>query len=296
MASPFLPDCLKHRVALVTGGATGIGLGICTQLVRHGAKVAIMGRRLEVGQDAVAKLQAEGGEAMFVQGDVRYPEQCVAVVNAVIKRWGGLNMLVNNAAGNFVVAAEDLTPKGLATVLGIDLQGCFHMCKAALEPLKQARDSIIINTTATLQYKATPFQFHASAAKAGIDVLTNTIGVEWGRYGIRTVGIAPGPIVGTVGGPGGRVFGDGILETSNDAEEIRNVVPVGRYGTVTDIALTAVFLATPAGGFINGTTVVVDGGQWHGSSMMYEAARDVIREKSETERTQFKGGVRKAKL
>lgn len=205
-SSPFRADILKDRVVLVTGGATGIGLGICRCFGSHGAKVAITARRKDVIDNAVQSLRSEGIDAFGVPGDVRDFSKCENSVKQVVDRFGRLDFLVNNAAGNFMVSAEKLTPNGLATVLGIDLQGCFNMSKACLPYLKKSgsetASACIINITATLQYKATPFQFHAAAAKAGIDVLTNTLGVEWAQYGIRCVGIAPGPISGTVGGPG----------------------------------------------------------------------------------------------
>ena len=250
------------------------------------------------------KLRAEGVDAFGVPGDVRDPEKCKSSVEQVVAHFGRLDYLVNNAAGNFMVSTEELTPNGLATVLGIDLQGCFNMAKAALPHLKKAGAehglACIINITATLQYKATPFQFHASAAKAGIDVLTNNIGVEWAEYGIRCVGIAPGPISGTVGGPGGRVFGGagqaGVEAKEPSARFVRRSTPAGRYGRVDDIGLAAVYLCSSAGGFITATTLVVDGGQWHGTSGSYLAAREMIAEKSKSEKKNFKGGVKKAKL
>eukprot|EP00301_Raphidiophrys_heterophryoidea_P009906 c14918_g1_i1.p1 GENE.c14918_g1_i1~~c14918_g1_i1.p1 ORF type:complete len:300 (+),score=85.88 c14918_g1_i1:56-955(+) len=279
--SSFKPDILAGKVALVTGGATGIGFGICRQLGLHGCKIAILARRENVIEESVKQLKALGIDAFGVRGDVRDPALCVTGVQQVVSHFGQLDILVNNAAGNFAVSAEDLTPGGLNTVIGIDFQGCFNMCKAALEPLKKSSAPIIINITATLQYKAQPFQLHAAGAKAAIDVLTRTLGVEWADYGIRCVGIAPGPIEGTEGGPSGRVFGMGFQLSPDN---IKHIVPAGRFGSVDDIGMTAVFLCSPAAAYITAENIVVDGGQWHGASGMWQAGKRVVAAKSQKER------------
>ena len=189
--SPFRNDILKDRVVLISGGATGIGFGCALCFGAHGAKVAIMSRRKEKIDEAVRRLRKNGIDAFGTTVDVRNFERCVASVNQVASHFGRIDFLINNAAGNFMVSSEKLSPNGLATVLSIDLQGSFHMSKACLPFLKKTgarrnSDAVIVNITATLQDQATPFQFHAASAKAGIDVLTNTIGTEWAEYvGLR---------------------------------------------------------------------------------------------------------------
>merc|ERR1719272_858695 len=169
----------------------------------------------------------------------------------------------------------------------------------------------IINISATLQDQATPFQLHAAAAKAGIDVLTNTLAVEWGEYGIRCVGLAPGGIAGTVGGPGGRVFGKNENNTSSDKVGAASMIdlsagptpealrrrgnPSGRWGRVEDVALSALYMCTDAGGWISGTRLVVDGGTAHRAAGFLDAKR-AIEKKSKSERASFSGGIAKAKL
>ena len=134
----------------------------------------------------------------------------------------------------------------------------------------------VINISATLQYKALPFQAHASAAKAAIDSLTQTLGLEFAvDHGVRVVGIAPGPIAGTEGGPTGRVFGAALA-----GQDVRDLVPTGRWGETSDIGMTALYLASAAGSYVNSTVVVVDGGNWHDGSRTYRAARDIIMEMS----------------
>lgn len=217
---------------------------------------------------------------------MRDPEKCKAVVAATVARFGRLDVLVNNAAGNFMCSAEELTANGFRTVMDIDLHGSFHMASAALEPLKESGKGVIINITATLHYKAAPFQMHASAAKAGIDVMTRCMGLEWAQYGIRTVSIAPGPIEGTVGGPDGRVFSmkKAMGNKVQTKKQIQRLVPVGRYGTVDDIANTAMFVASDAGSFITATEIVVDGGEWHGTSGNFHMMKKFITRKSSKEK------------
>jgi len=292
--SAFRDDILKGKVVLVSGGGSGIGLGICTALGQHGASVVMCGRRQNVLDEACAGLQAQGIQALGLGGcDVRDPEKCKDVVQKTIERFGRLDILVNNAAGNFTVPMEGLTPNGFQTVIGIDLLGSFNMAKAAFPHLKASGDAVIVNISATLHYKAMPFQMHASAAKAAIDVMTNNMGVEWGEYGIRAVAIAPGPIAGTVGGPTGRVFGKLIGSQLNERETLLRAVPIGRYGTVQDIANAVLFVCSSAGNYVNATQIVVDGGQWHMASDMYHKAKDLIAANSSKERKTHKGGVAK---
>lgn len=202
---------------------------------------------------------------------------------ATVDAFGRLDVLVNNAAGNFMASSEDLSANAFRTVIDIDLQGCFNMSRAAFPHLKLAGSGLVINITATLQYKAMPFQAHASAAKAAIDALTNVQGVEWGEYGIRVVGIAPGPIAGTVGGPTGRVFGAAMQGNANQKSFIQQFVPLGRWGEVSDIAYTALFLATPAGSYITAEQIVVDGGNWHGTSAYHQRGKAIGKHKTRDE-------------
>ena len=179
--------------------------------------------------------------------------------------------------------------------MDIDFHGSFNMAKAALPELKKTK-GLVVAISATLYYKMIPFQMHASAAKAAIDVMTNSIGVEWAaEHGVRAVSIAPGPIEGTVGGPTGRVFGQKGKNTFGD---VHRVVPVGRFGTVDDIAYAVLFVASEGGSFINATKIVVDGGYWHESAELFLSGKDAVRAKSDQERHagRGKGSDRPSKL
>lgn len=288
----FVSGLMKDKVVFCTGGGSGIGLGICMSFAKLGARVAICGRTEAKLADAANKIEANGASGVLhVVADVRKPEDCQAAVDRVGKQWGKIDVLVNNAAGNFMSYVEDVSLNGFQTVINIDLVGCFNMAKAAKPWLataaKDGAGACILQTSATLYYTATPFQGCASAAKAGIDSLTRTLAAEWAADGIRVVSIAPGPISGTEGGPDGRVFGEGMKAGSKESEDkmTRGLCPLGRYGTVDDIANTAVFLASPAGTFITGTNIVVDGLQWQmGGAGQALAYSPMIREKMKAQK------------
>ncbi|KAF9587616.1 hypothetical protein IFM89_004448 [Coptis chinensis] len=260
--SPFKDDILKGKVALITGGGSGIGFEISTQLGKHGAFVAIMGRRRNVLDSAVSQLQAQGIKAIGLEGDVRKNEDATRVVEMTVKHFGKLDILVNGAAGNFLVPAEDLSPNGFRTVLDIDSVGTFTMCHESLKYLKKGgpgRDSAvggtILNISATLHYTASWYQIHVSAAKAAVDSLTRSLALEWGTdYDIRVNGIAPGPIEGT---PGMSKLGPDEAKS-----KIGDMLPLYKLGERWDIAMAAVYLASDAGKYVNGTTLVVDNGLW----------------------------------
>jgi len=255
--SPFKDNILQGKVALITGGASGIGYEITRQLALHGASVCITGRRIEVLKSAVESLRNDHGIAddrvAYVQGDVRNAQDCVKAVEHTVKQFDGLDILVNCAAGNFLVAAEDLAPKGFKTVIEIDTIGTFNCSHAAFPYLKQSKKSpMIINITALLHKPATWFQVHASAAKAAIDSLTRSFALEWGEYGIRVCGVAPGPIAETTGMS---KLGGG----KRDADYAKTI-PLQRWGKKLDIALACVYLNSSAANWITGDTLVVDGG------------------------------------
>jgi peroxisomal 2,4-dienoyl-CoA reductase len=149
--------------------------------------------------------------------------------------------------------AEALSPNGFATVVDIDLKGTFNVCRAAFAQLKEQRGQIL-NISATLHYVGTPMQLHVSAAKAGVDALTRNLAVEWGRYGIRVNGIAPGPIADTEGMK--RLVPEPIKE------KLLKNIPLGRFGRISDIEKAALFLCSDAASFVNGAILVLDGGQW----------------------------------
>ena len=249
----FADDILRDKVAFVTGGGTGITGGVARAFAEHGARLAITSRKEENLAAMKQAVEDLGGECFTVAADVR---DYAAVENAIaktIEHYGRIDIVVNGAAGNFLCAAEQLSANGFGTVVDIDTKGTFNVCRAAFEELKRSRGQIL-NISATLHYLATPMQIHVSAAKAAVDAITRNLSVEWGRYGIRVNGVAPGPIEDTEGMK--RLLPDEIKE------KIRRKIPVGRFGRIADIENAALFLCSDAASYINGVTLVVDGGQW----------------------------------
>lgn len=255
----FAEGILDGRVAFVTGGGTGITGGVARALAESGARVALVSRKLEHLEPAAEKINAAGGEAIAIAVDVRQPEDVERAIAQTVERFGQLNIVVNGAAGNFLCAAEELSPNGFGTVVDIDLKGTFNVCRAAFAELKKNGGSIL-NISATLHYLGTPYQLHVSAAKAGVDALTRNLAVEWGRHGIRVNAVAPGPIEETEG--------MSRLVPEPVKEKLKRKIPLGRFGLIRDVEHASVFLCSDAASFINGTILVVDGGQWLSNTLV----------------------------
>ena len=252
----FTNDTLKGRTALITGGGSGIGQEIATLYARLGASVMLVGRNEERVQAAAKAIHDEGGQAASRKADVRNYDDVKAAVEATVERFGSLDILVNNAAGNFVCPTAELSPNGWRTVIDIDLNGTFHGCHAAYPHLKtSAYGGSIISIITMLGVTGWPGAAHAAAAKGGILSLSRTLAVEWGADKIRVNTISPGPIGDTEGVrkmylEGGR----GELEEKKTA--------LGRFGRKEDIANAAVYLASSVASYVTGENLIVDGGRW----------------------------------
>lgn len=257
--SIFTDGILKDHVAFVTGGGTGITGGVARAFAEAGAAVALVSRNMDHLEPAADAISRNGGKAIAVTADVRQPESVERAIAATIEQFGKIDIVINGAAGNFLCKAEELSPNGFGTVVDIDLKGTFNVCRAAFAQLKEHRGQIL-NISATLHYLGTPMQLHVSAAKAGVDALTRNLAVEWGPYGIRVNGIAPGPIEDTEGMQ--RLVPEPIKE------RLKKNIPLGRFGKIADIEKAAVFLCSDAASYINGTVLVVDGGQWIAANRM----------------------------
>ncbi|KAJ3122026.1 hypothetical protein HK100_012157 [Physocladia obscura] len=253
--SVFQKNLFVGKSAVVTGGGSGICLGMATALARHGAHVTIVGRTQSKLDNAKRGIEAEviGARILALAADVRDPSALAHVMEQANNAAGRIDFLICGAAGNFLCPAEQLSTNAFKTVIDIDLVGTFNTCKAGLEYLKKSQGSVI-NVTATLQYKGTPFMAHACAAKAGVDALTRVLALEWGKYGIRVNGIAPGPIDDTAGM-------DKLLP-SGTKEFYQQTVPLKRMGRVRDIEFATLYLLSDAAQLVTGHIHVVDGGEW----------------------------------
>ena len=250
MSSVFVPDLLRGKAAFVTGGGSGIGAGIAKRLAAQGAKVALLGRRLEKLEAVAAEIAGAGGEASCHAADVRNYAAVEAAVNAAAERFGGLDVLVNSAAGNFLAPAASLSANGFRSVIDIDLCGTFNATRAAFAHLQKTRGAIV-SITATQAEVPTPLQCHAGAAKAGIEKLTRDLALEWARFGVRVNAVAPGPIEDT----------EGMARLApENADMFKKRVPLGRWGTIDEVCEAVMFLVSPAGAYVTGATILVDGG------------------------------------
>lgn len=249
----FANNILQGKVAFVTGGGTGITGGVARAFAEHGAKLAITSRKQENLEAMKTVIEEKGGECLAVAADVRDFEAVETAIAKTVEHYGKIDIVVNGAAGNFLCKAEELSANGFGTVVDIDTKGTFNVCRAAFEELKKSRGQIL-NISATLHYLATPMQIHVSAAKAGVDAITRNLSVEWGRYGIRVNGIAPGPIEDTEG------MKRLLLPELKD--KLTRKIPMQRFGRIADIENAALFLTSNAASYINGVTLVVDGGHW----------------------------------
>ena len=255
----FAAGTLEGKTAIVTGGATGIGAFIVRKLGLMGAKVAIISRKEANLILATERFAAEDGiEVLWRTGDVRNPESMNATIDSLAQEMGGLDILICNAAGNFICPTEDLSPNGWRTVIDIDLNGTFNCCQAALKHLKQSKGGgRIVSISATAANHGWPTAAHAGAAKAGIQNLMKSLAVEWGKYGIRANWISPGPIEGTEGV-------EKLIIAQGIADKVKQQIPLGTFGEGEDIANAVVFLTSETGKYVSGTELAVDGaGQWN---------------------------------
>jgi len=254
MSSCFRSDILAGQVALITGGGTGIGFEIARCLAEHGARMAIASRRREVIDAATAKLESEGHACLGQTCDVREPAQVEAVVRSVLERYGRLDILVNNAAGNFPAMMRDISYNGFKAVVGIDLLGTYNVSKAAYHAWLGEHGGCIVNISAPFAGQGVALQAHVAAAKTGVDSLTRSQAVEWGPKGIRVNAVAPGPIADT----------EGMARVSaalgGESRGARPPTPVGRIGTGRDVANAVLWLASDAASFVSGQVFSVCGG------------------------------------
>jgi 2,4-dienoyl-CoA reductase [(3E)-enoyl-CoA-producing], peroxisomal len=260
--SVFRNDVLAGRVALVTGGGTGIGFGIASSLAAAGAQVSIASRKLEHLEPAARKLQAGGATVSAVSVNVREPDSVAQMIQQVTEKHGRLDILVNNAAGNFYAPSADLSPNAWRSVVETDLYGTFYCCQAVYPVMKQQGGGRIVSISMTLHYRGWPLMAHATAAKAGVDALTRTLALEWAPERITVNAVAPGPIptegVRKAFIPPGAEAPD-LFGMEKYASES---IPLGRWGQPEDIGEMVTYLASPAGDWITGAIMVVDGGAW----------------------------------
>jgi len=253
----FETNLLRDQVAVITGGGTGIGLAIAKRLGTLGARIAIASRNAQHLEQGCNALRDAAIDPLAVQLDVRNPEQVDEMVLRTVKHFGSLDLLVNNAAGNFICRSEDLSPNGWNAVIGIVLNGTFYCSRAVGQyMIARKRGGSIVSILANYVWTGSPGTIHSAAAKAGVQSMTRTLAVEWARYGIRVNAVAPGPIEASPGAAK-------QLWSSQDAvERITDMIPGRQWGRPEQVADAVAFLVAPQSSFITGDTLTVDGGSW----------------------------------
>jgi NAD(P)-dependent dehydrogenase (short-subunit alcohol dehydrogenase family) len=244
---------LDGRVALVTGGGSGLGRVMALELGRLGAKVAVLGRRRHLLEETVAQL----AEGIAVPADVRDPNAVAEAFDVAEAELGAVTTLVNNAAGNFHVQAEELSPNGWRAVVGIVLDGTFH-CSRELARRVVARggdNAQIVNIVASYAWTGGPGTVHSAAAKAGVVNLTRTLAVEWARHGIRVNAISPGPV-------DTAESRERLWPTAEIREHILRRIPLARFGTEAEVANACAYLVSDYAAYVTGDVLTIDGGAW----------------------------------
>ncbi|SET28766.1 NAD(P)-dependent dehydrogenase, short-chain alcohol dehydrogenase family [Oceanobacillus limi] len=249
---------MKGKTILVTGSSSGMGKYMAKKFADEGANVVISGRNDETLNKVKEELlETATGEIRIGRMDVRNPDEVARVVSDTVEHFGSIDHLVNNAAGNFICAAEDLSINGWNSVIDIVLNGTFYCSKEVGKHwIDSKQKGTILNMVATYAWNAGAGVIHSSAAKAGVLNMTRTLAVEWGtKYGIRVNAIAPGPIERTGGA-------DKLFESEYAAKRTLESVPLQRLGKPEEIAELAYFLLSDKASYINGEVVTMDGGQW----------------------------------
>jgi NAD(P)-dependent dehydrogenase (short-subunit alcohol dehydrogenase family) len=253
----FAPDLLQGRICVVSGAGTGLGRATALELTGLGATVIGCGRRSEPLEGMVEEVTERGGKAEFEALDIRDEEAVDRLMDAVVERHGRIDVLVNNAGGQFLSPAEAITPKGFRTVIELNVQGTWQMTHAAATKafIPQGEGKVISITVSP--HMGFPGMVHTGAARAAVENMTRTLSVEWARFGTRLVAVAIGQ------------FDTETLRTKYPKEVVDNVastVPLGRLGTEEEMAWLMAYLASPAGDFISGTVITLDGARdnWFG--------------------------------
>lgn len=254
--SNLRPDLLAGHTAWITGGGSGLGRAMATRFAALGATVALSGRREEPLRETAKSLESEGAKAVWATCDVREPEQVEAALDRITSDVGLPDVLVNNAAGNFLSPSERLSANAFAAVVGIVLHGTFHCTLAAGRRwIDGSVGGRVLNIATTYAWTGSAYVLPSACAKAGVVAMTRSLAVEWGRYGIRVNAIAPGPI------PTEGAFSR-LMVDPGMADRLAAKLPAGRFGRPEELADLAAYLVSDAADWMRGEVVTLDGGEW----------------------------------
>ena len=252
----FEADLLKDKNIIITGGGTGLGKSMGMRFGELGAKIVITSRKQDVLDKTAREMESAGISVLPIAGDVRNPEEVDRVVQKAKESFGTIDGLVNNAAGNFISPTENLTPGGFKAVTDIVLGGTFNFTLSTGKEMIQSKSGCILNIVTTYAWTGSGYVVPSAAAKGGVLAMTRSLGSEWGKYGIRTNAIAPGPF--PTKGAWGRLVPPGL----GIEKKIKNRIPLKRFGEHIELANLASFIMSDYAGYINGEVITIDGGEW----------------------------------
>lgn len=251
----FQKDLLKDKTILITGGGTGLGKSMGLRFAELGANLVITGRRLEVLQAAAKEFEQKGGKVLVKSADIRNYDEIDAVADEAWKTFGAVDVLVNNAAGNFISPTELLSPNAFNSIVGIVLNGSFNTTQAVGRRwINSQRGGRVLSIVTTYAWTGSAYVVPSACAKAGVLAMTRSLAVEWGKYKIRLNAIAPGPF------PTDQAWANLVPEGYE--EKWMKRIPLGRAGRHEELANLASYLVSDFADYINGEVVTIDGGEW----------------------------------
>ena len=252
----FDKKLLKGKNIVVTGGGTGLGKSMAERFSDLGANLVLTSRREKVINDTAKEFRKRRKKAIPIVCDVRYPDQVESMINQAVDQLGSVDILVNNAAGNFISPTENLSSNAFKTVVDIVLNGTFHCSQAAGKIMRKNKSGVILNIVTTYAWTGSGYVVPSACAKAGVLAMTRSLAVEWAKYGIRTVAIAPGPF--PTKGAWSRLAPPGL----GIKKKMKARIPLKRLGEHSELANLASFLVSDMASYINGEVVTIDGGEW----------------------------------
>ncbi len=252
----FTKELLKKKIIIITGGGTGLGKSMAQRFGELGANLVITSRKLEVLEETAEELRTSGANVLPLQCDVRKPDEVEEMISRAVGEFGAVDVLVNNAAGNFISPTERLSPGGFKVIVDIVLNGTFNCTLSAGKEMIKSGGGVILNIITTYAWTGSGYVVPSACAKAGVLAMTRSLAVEWAKYGIRTNAIAPGPF--PTEGAWKRLVVPGL----GIEKKMKKRIPLKRFGEQRELADLATFLISDGAGYINGEVVTIDGGEW----------------------------------
>ena len=252
----FDVQLLKGKKIVVTGGGTGLGKSMATRFAELGADLVITSRRQNVIDETAKNLRELGGKVLAISCDVRDPEQVESMVEQTVSEFGTIDILLNNAAGNFISPTENLSSNAFRTIVDIVLNGTFHCTQAVGKVMRKNKSGVILNIVTTYAWTGSGYVVPSACAKAGVLAMTRSLAVEWAKYGIRTAAIAPGPF--PTKGAWSRLAPPGL----GIEKKMKERIPLKRVGEHIELANLATYLISDQAAYINGEVDTIDGGEW----------------------------------